>query len=82
MAGDERRSGCIHARDAGRRLPLRVDRERSHDFPCGVFFGGLAIFFPRPVNSGSSLPSCRRVRFGLFSHETTVGPHVIRGDIG
>ena len=44
-----------------------------------VFFSGLSIFLRRSVNSDSSQPSCRRVRFGFFSHEMTVGPHVIRG---
>jgi len=78
-AGDVRRTGCKNARDAGCRLPLRVDSARSHDFPCGVFFGGLVIFLRRPVNSDSSGPSCQPIRFGLNTHEMTVGPNVIRG---
>ncbi len=43
-----------------------------------MFFSGLSIFIRRSVNSDSSQPSCRRVRFGFFSHEMTFGPHVIR----
>ena len=54
-------------------------RTRSSSAVCQCFFSGLSILIRRSVNSDSSQPSCRCVRFGFFSHEMTVGPHVIRG---
>ncbi len=59
-------SACV---TDGRR-PIQAD---------AVFFGGPSMFLRRSVISDSSQPSCRRLRFGFFSHEMTVGPHVIWG---
>ncbi len=50
---------------------------RASNSPRAVFFRRLSIFLRRPVNSDSSRPSCRRLRFGFNAHEMTVGPHVI-----
>ena len=59
--------------------PLTSIATVASSSPRAVFFSGLSIFFRRSVNSDSSRPSCRRLRFGFFSHEMTVSPHVIRG---
>ncbi len=61
------------------KMSARVTDGRRSIQADAIFFGGLSIFLRRPVNSDSSQPSGRRVRFGFFSHEMTVGPHVIRG---
>ncbi len=52
------------------RRPIQAD---------AILSGGLSMFLRRPVNSDSSQPSCRRLRFGFNAHEMTIGPHVIRG---
>ena len=50
--------------------------------PRAVFFSGLSVFIRRSVNSHSCQTSFRRVRFGFFSHEMTVGPPCHPGDVG
>ncbi len=54
-----------------KREGVRVDCDPSLEFSSR----GL---LRRPVNSDSSQPSCRRIRFGFNAHEMAVGPHVIR----